>query len=430
MCMTAMCVSWWSSYNRLVMKRAVKYLEIQLKRVLRSFPAVFLITLILVGAMLLVARGVLEESLSDEKQTMIEIGIVGDIEDSYLGIGILALQQLDTSRFAINFHMLEEKEARQALLSGELTAYLVVPDGFVDSVVRGENYSLKYYTSNGQMGLGTMLMNELTVIVSDLITQSQSGIYGMQSICLEYGYQEVCWTATNDLNLQYIDLILDRMQFFEVEILGISNNLSTQGYYICGFTVLFFMIFGIHGGPIFVRKDVSLSKILATNGVNAFCQVVIEFVAYLLLTLTCVLGVVAFLGVACEKIEVSVQEWRTVDFERVFSFGVSLVPVLVMLTAMALFCHELTDNIVSGMLLQFLAVLGMGYVSGCFYPASFFPEAVLLLGKLLPSGVAIQYASQSMLEEMSAGVVLGTVAYTVVFVGAAGVLRQRKFVKN
>lgn len=405
-------------------------MEIQLKRVLRFFPAVFLVTLLLVGAVVLVAKGVLSEVASSDKQAMVEIGVCGDIQDSYLGIGIVALQQLDSSRFAMNFHMLEEDEAREALLAGELTAYLVVPDGFVDSVVRGENYSIKYYAANGQAGVGTMLMHELAMIISELITQSQSGIYGMQSICNEYGYYDVYWTATNDINLQYINLLLDRPRLFDVEILGVSNNLSMVGYYICGFSVLFIMIFGMNGCPIFVRKDMALAKILTSNGIGAILQVVIEWVAYLILVLVCMLSVFALLGGACEFIDVSVPEWRSVDFERVFSFGVSLLPVMLMLTTMALFMHELADNIVTGMLLQFLATLGMGYVSGCFYPSSFFPEGVQMLGRILPSGVAIRYASGSMLDSLGIGVVLAIFLYTMLFLVATWLLRRGRLAKN
>ncbi len=405
-------------------------MEIQIKRVLHSLPAVFLVTLVLVGAVILVAKGMLAEMQSDEKQTMVEVGICGDIEDSYLGIGIVALQQLDSSRFAINFHMLEEEEAREALVAGELTAYLVVPDGFVDSVVRGENYSIKYYAANGQAGIGTMLMHELAMIISELIIKSQSGIYGMQSVCREYGYDNIYWAATNEINMQYINLLLDRPQFFDVEILGVSDNLSTTAYYICGFTILFFMIFGINGCPIFIRKDMSLAKILVANGVKSIYQVVIEWVAYLLMILGAMLGVFVILGVACENMNIRVAEWRSVDFERVFSFGLMLIPVMLMFTAMSLFMHELADNIVSGMLLQFLTVLAMGYVSGCFYPRDFFPQGIQVLGKLLPSGVALQYASECVYEEWNGLTLVSVIGYIIIFLGLTWLLRHRKLINN
>lgn len=389
-------------------------------------PAVFWVTLVLVASIALIAKGLLTEKLSDGQRQKVEVGICGDLEDSYLGIGVLALQQLDSSRFAINFHTLEEEEAREMLVAGELTAYLVIPEGFVDSVVSGENFSVRYYTANSQMGLGTLLMNELANIISELITKSQSAIYGMQNLCDDYGKDAIYWDVTEDLNLKYIDIILARQSFFEVEILGVSNDLSLQGYYICGFAVLFFMIFGINGCPIFVRKDVSLARLMSANGVNSFYQILVELLAYLILVTVCMLGVFVTLAGVCRVTDFAVPEWRNIDFATVFGFGAALLPAAYLLTTMAQLGHELSENIVSGMLIQFLVTLSMGYVSGCFYPASFFPEGIQVLGRILPSGVAMNYASQCMRDEVSALTILAMIFYMALFVVLTWLLRQRK----
>jgi len=303
---------------------------------------------------------------------------------------------------------------------------LVIPEGFVDSVVSGENFSIPYYTVNSQMGLGTMLMNELANIISELITKSQSAIYGMQNLCNAYERYDIYWDATNELNLEYIDIILSRQLLFEVETLGVSNDLSLQGYYICGFAVLFFMIFGINGCPIFVRKDMSMARLMSVNGVNSFYQILVEFIAYLCMVIVCVISVFAVLAGVCQVADFSIPEWRSVDFATVFGFGVALLPVIIMLTAMAQLGHELSGNIVSGMLIQFLVTLSMGYICGCFYPASFFPEGIQFIGRLLPPGVAMKYASGCMLDEVSAIAVVGMIIYTALFVVLTWRIRQRK----
>lgn len=389
-------------------------------------PAVFLVTIVLATSVAVIAKGLLAEELSDDNRKKVEVGICGDLTDSYLGIGVVAVQQLDSSRFAINFHTLEEEKAREMLLKGELTSYLVIPEGFVDSVVSGENFSVRYYTSNSQMGLGTMLMNELANVISELITKSQSAIYGMQNLCEDYERYDIYWDATNELNLEYIDIILSRQLLFEVEILGVSNDLSLQGYYICGFAVLFFMMFGINGCPIFVRKDMSLARLMSANGVGSLFQVLVELLTYLILVSVCMLSVFAVLAGVCQFAEVQVPEWRNVDFATVFGFGVALIPAVFMLTAMAQLGHELSGNIVSGMLIQFLLTLSMGYVCGCFYPASFFPEGIQLLGKLLPAGVAMKYAAGCMLDEVNVLSVMGIFFYMALFVVLTWILRQRK----
>lgn len=412
------------------MKRAERYLIIQTKRVLRCFPAVFLMTLILLAAVGLVGKGVIQEKLSDDKKSMVKIGVVGDVTDSYLGIGVMALQHLDSSRFSIDIQMMEEETAKKALKTGDLSAYLVIPAGFVDSVVSGENFKITYYTKNSQMGIGTMLMNELSAIISDFITKSQNAIYGMQSLCREYGYDDIYWDATNELNLKYIDMILARTDFFDVEVLGVANQLSMVGYYISGLTVFFLMIWGVNGCPLFIRRDLSLAKMLKTNGMGPFPQIICEYIAYLLLMTVSLVVIFALLGGVCEITEFSVPEWGRAELSKVMAFGVSLIPVACMLTAMALCLHELTENLISGMLLQFLVSVSMGYVSGCFYPNTFFPVVIQKIGQFLPSGVAIEYASQSLRGEIGVGICLALAGYMILFVAAVYLLRFRKLEKN
>ena len=70
-------------------------------------------------------------------------------------------------------------------------------------------------------------------------------------------------------------------------------------------------------------------------------------------------------------------------------FGI--IPVIVALAAVQFFLYELTRGVISAVLWQFItAVLGC-YVAGCFYPSTFFPEAVQYLAKYLPQGAVLRY---------------------------------------
>ncbi len=389
-------------------------------------PAVFLVTLILVASLAFIAKGLIAGKLDDEARQKVELAICGDMEGSYLGIGVMALQHMDSSRFAVNFHTMEVEQAREAMANGEIMAYLELPDDFVDSVVSGENLKVKFVFNNSQMGIGTMLMSELADVISGFIIQSQNAIYGMQEFCDEYEYYDVYWDATDELNLKYIDIILSRQDFFEIEELGLSNSLSMQAYYICGFIVLFFLIFGMNGCAMYIRRDMSLSRMMSVGGVGAVPQVIVEFLSYMVLVIINIVGMFCVLGGICEFMEFTIPEWESIDFAKVITFGISLLPAAIMISAMAFMCYELSGNVVSGMLLQFLVALSLSYVSGCFYPSSFFPESVQLIGKILPSGVATAYASMRVRGETDGWMFVGMVVYTVVFVGIAVLLRKRK----
>ena len=411
-------------------RKIARYLGLQIKRVLRYFPAVFCITLILAVMLGLVGLNMISQEESDEQKKMLEIAVVGNTTDSYLGIGIYALKQLDSSRFAIEIHELSEEEARKGLVDGWLTAYVVIPDNFIDSIVRGENLSVDYYTRNGQAGLGVMLMQEFTDIVSAMIVDSQNAIYGMQSFCRAYSLNDQLWTATDELNIQCIEVILSRTQAYELEILGVSNQLSLFGYYICGLTVLFFLIWGVNGCPLFVRRDMSMANLLSVDERGPVIQVICEFLAYFLLMAASLLGIAALIGAGSEMIELSTPEWGEVNFRVIMSFAGKLLPMTAMLTALALMGHELVSNIISGMLLQFLGAIVLGYVSGCFYPSSFFPAGIQKLGALLPSGVAMQYASGCMRSQVSVLNVLFLLGYLILFLAVTVLLRYKKIIQR
>lgn len=411
-------------------KKPLQYLRLQIKRVVRAIPSVFVLTLLLLLVVAAFGAAVLSDQASDEKMIKVETGIVGDASESYLGIGIMALQQLDSVRFSVNMKEYEKEEAVAALAAGEISAFCEIPDGFVESVVSGENMQVTCYTSNGQLGLSTMLIKEVLSSVSEMIIQSQNAIYSLQDICLEYGLEDLLWPATEEINIRYINLIINRDQVYEMEILGIADQLSMVAYYICGLIVLFFLIWGVNGCPLFVRRDMSLAKLLSANGRGVISQVLCEYVAYLLLMVISFLGIAVLLGGACEFQELSFDEWSTIDFGVVMSFAIRLLPVAAMLTAMAMLGHELVSNIISGMLLQFLLAIVMGYLSGCFYPSSFLPEVIQLLGRILPSGVAMAYASSCIRDVLQVGNVLAVSGYLVVFIAGTALLRHRKLARN
>lgn len=396
---------------------------------LSKLPIVFCVTLALFAGIGLVAKGAAEKVLSDEKKQIVEVGVVGDLSD-YMGIGILALQKLDSSRFTVHLNVMEEEEARRCLQEGELKAYFEVPEGFVESVMMGENRKVKYYTGNGQPGLGTLLLNEFSSVMSELLTKSQNAVYGMQSLCQVYGRQDFFWQATEELNILLIEKVLTRQDIFEVETIGVSDELSLVEYYICGFTVLFFLLFGMNGCFLFIREDASLEKLLAAKGMGASCQILSEWIAYCILMIVTMLGVFALLGGVVSVLDLQPLGLEWLDAQMVLSYGISMIPVMLMLTAMALLGHELAEHMVSGILLQFLLTISMGYISGCFYPNTFFPQSVQKLGKLLPSGVGMRYAAQILKDETDAFACAWLIGYLLFFLGMLLFVRKRKLLRN
>lgn len=402
------------------------YLLAQMKRVKKALPAVLIMTLLLTGCIALISKVMLIADSSSEKKQKVQIGLVGDISGSYLGFGISALQHLDSSRFAIKFIEMEEEEARDRLNHGTLSAFVIVPEGFVEAAVRGENMPLTYVSTSGSLGLGSMIMNELVNTISSLLTESQNAIYGMQNYLVNNGMSDIYWQATDELYLRFLDFILGRTTVYELELTGLSGNLSMIGYYLCGFTVLFLLLWGIAGSPLYIKKDHALPALLSSKGQNTLSQMAGEFVAYFVLMATSFLLVIVLVAVAMGLTGFTLPEWEREGIGILFGFYVKMLPVAAVICAMQLLLFELTSDMVSGILLQFLCALSLGYLSGCFYPISFFPESIQMVQPLLPTGVAVNYGGNLLMEESTAIEMMLLLGYLLLFLVLATAVRKRK----
>lgn len=420
MSMTEIFVVWQVFYK---MERAWIYLELQVKRIGKVFPAMMMTTLLLTGGMWLFVHMLMDMESSDEQKKKVQVGIVGDVEDNYLGMGIYALQTMDNSRFVIDFHNMTEEEARRDLEAGKLSVYVRIPDGFLESVLRGENKPITYVTAAGASGLGSVLMEELTETISGLLCESQSAIYGMQSLMTEHGLDEQLGTMTDNLNLQYIQFIFNRDRLYELEILGTPGGLSIEGYYLCAIIVLFLMLWGINGSILFGKRDMELSRILAAGNVRAAGQTTGEFAAYMIFMSIGFFTAAGILAVAGRMASLSVGEWKLAGYGDVFLFLLETLPVICMFSAMQLFLYELVSGTVNGVLLQFVCAVCIGYLSGCFYPIWFFPESVQKIAGILPGGVGVSYLGSCLQGQLSAGEMLKPLIFAAMFWGMTTLLR-------
>ncbi len=350
------------------------YVVAQFKRASKLFPAALAGTVILMLCLGALAFGFLQADAGQDRKQMVKIGMVGNMEDSYLGFGIRALQSLDSSRFAIEFRQEDSEEtARRALKRGEISAYVLIPNGFMESWVRGDNVPVTYVTSPDATGIGSMVMEELVEVISVLVTESQHAIYSAQRIWSSEGRQDWYGEAEERFYLRVLDLVLGRKGIYRLELTGVSNGLSITEYYACGAAILFLLFFGVAASPCLASCDVAVYRLLRVKGLSAWKQFLAEYISYTVLLWGCYLVMALFLSHT---------------FGRIFC----MLPVVMLVAAMQLCVCEWIPGPVVGAPVQFLGAAGLGYLSGCFYPVTFFPEKVQMAVPFLPAGAAMRYA--------------------------------------
>lgn len=380
------------------MKRIGTYFCLQFKRALKSLPIVLGVSAVLFLALGIIISGILTKDAQSEDKQKFRVGIVGDTSESYLGLGIAAIETLDSSRFTIDFLELNEDEAKLMLEAGDLSAYVVIPDGFIDDAVHGDVGKITYVTGPGSVGLTTIFKNEIADFISQVLIHSQKGVYATGGAMRDEGIDGRS-EAMDKIAIEYFSFILNRSKLYSTEILGISDSLSFGGYMMCGILIFFLFMWGISCCFLFVRRNISLSVILKAKDSGALIQIIGEYLAYLALMIITLLGIILALIPFSSQLSGFIPELEGAKTTWILSFSLKLIPCAMLISAVQFLIYETISGIVAGVLAQFISTIALSYVGGCLYPISFFPETVIKLSEFLPSGIARSYLSSALLGQ-------------------------------
>ena len=400
------------------------YFSLQFKRVMKVFPFVLIVTVVLFAALAVMLSGLMSSFNNSEKNAVFKVGITGDTDNEMLQMAIVAFQSFDESRFSVEFIEMEQTAADEALQTGGISAYLELPEDFVEKAMRGEMEPMYYVTSVGSNNIVNMFKNEITALVTDVVVSSQQGSFGLQEALdvneVEGNHGE--WI--NALAIEYVNLVLKRTEAITVDELGISEGMRTGEYYLCGMTLLFLMLLGLPFVVVYARQDRSLNVLLLSRGVSGMRQLLDEWLSHFL-SLLC-LAAVVFVPVLAFSATADSATLQMLSASDWLAYMLFFIPVLVMVSAFNLFIFEIGGNVVSSALLHFFSVLCMCYVSGCFYPVYTFPRAVQAVERFLPTGVARETLAVALSEGATLKPLIGVAVYAVLFFAVAWLVRMYK----
>ena len=397
-----------------------KYFYLQLKRLWRIFPLLLgglLISLACVGVL---AAGMWKNSQSDEDKQRFAIAITGDTQGDYVQMGMMALQAFDDTRFAMEIVEMSEEDARVCLMRGSISAYVVLPENFIERALRGDMDTVTYVTHAGKEDVVTMFKDELTKLITDMVVYTQKGVYAVAEIVEDNEIPGSVGWHMDTMSLSYIDLILSRSQICVVEELGVATGLDTVSYYICSLVVFLLLFIGVAFVTVGVRKDKSLSRLLASRGFSEGKQVFYEFAAQFTVLFT--LGAVLTVIVSAVGPRIS----QAANFPGFGQLLLRTVPVAAMAAAGNMLIFEMTGNVIGAAVWHFFLSVGQCYVAGCFYPVYALPEPLQKAAAWMPAGMAREFLSGSFLLESQGLQLAGILLVGSAFFGITVVLRRGK----
>ena len=351
----------------------VRYILLVCKRLTRYLPGALLAMAVLLCGLGAVFSMLTQSYAQSDGNQKIQVAMVGTAEDTFVQMGLTALQTFDSTKLSMEIVEMEEKEARAALEKGTIGAYIVVPENFVDEAMNGRVLPLQFVSTVGSASTVSLFKEELTDVISVLVLESQRGVYGMQGAMKaeEIGGRG---DRMNDLALRYVEYVLLRDRTYRLEELGISDALGLSRYLLCGLSVLFLFLACLPFAPLMIRADLSLARVLAARGRSALSQTLCDLGIY---TLCLCVGAWAITAVASALMEgLSLPA---------FSY---LLPAVLLTACFSFMLYAFSGDLIGGVLLQFFSALALCFISGCMYPVYFFPTSVQQLAQWLPTGAA------------------------------------------
>ncbi len=392
-----------------------KYAILQLKRLGR---VLFWIVPAMAALMLCLGLGgkaILEGQSSDKDRQAFPIGLVGMPEDGLLRLGLSAIESLDGLGFAVDFIELSPQEAPQALETGRVSAYVVIPEGFMSAAYRGEIMTVEYVTTPQAAGIHTLFEKEVTAIIGQVLLQSEKASFGSYDALAPVVGEQRAGEVLDQLSQDLARFIFLRSRTGNIRLLGFESAPSFAVYLGCGLSVTLALMIALSFAPVCVQQELEVNILLQARGRSGIFQGIVDyFVVFIGETV-----VIALLLLVAKLLAPGVRlRWLA-----------PVLPVCALAAALAFFCFSLTRQLLGGVLVYFFTAVCLALVCGCMYPVWFFPVSVQRMAALLPVGLAREYLTAG-IAGMETHALWGLLAYTALFIVLGIVLRAGRIRRN
>ena len=358
-------------------------------------------------------------AIQSRGEKRIGVGVVGNIENKYMKLGVEMLNNMDASRFSVKFESLDEEKAKKALREGRIAGYFKIDKDFIEGLENGENRPVIYASSSG--GLMNELSKEVASVFSVLIVNSERVIYAVDEYLSEHKNVYDRETANTELNMSLLKNVFTRGKIYNIETKALTGEVSVKDNYICAMIIILTALSGVGLGSLLSGKKDTLQEVLKSRGLSYISSIICE-----LITVTLYILILIIFGFGIFLLAINFLQDESFISPDYFEFFCNIFAVSIMFASMHLFIYELIYQRVTAVLMEIILGISLCYIGGCIYPLSFFPDIIQKISVFLPSTAGKNILISGLgyrLDLFSLAVVF---LYTVLFMGGVYVLRCKK----
>lgn len=405
------------------MRRLKIYFQLECKKFFRALPGILGGTL-LIGLILGGLIFVCEKTLTKNQESKtLQIGIAAQENEPYVDWLISTIENMDSLSFTCRFQKLPEQKANEELRSGKLDAVFVIPENYIASLISGKQNPLKIRFGERDSSISGFLIRQIGEAASDLMIHTQAGIYAMKDFYHKTGLANAAEDEL-DLNLKYLDVIMNRQKLLTVEETGQDQVLSGPAYYTVAGFVLILLFWGLTCSGILHPEPFSVREKLCGTGIGPIRQTLLRYIAFTLsfsviyafFALLFCIGITAFHIHIPGLVPDNITEWLWCLCQ--------ILPAAWPACALIFFIYEVITNKIVSTLFLFVLVFLLGYLSGCFYPLYYLPQAVQNIAAILPLRAMFLYIGGCLSDAWSLTAFLGIIVHTVLLLGLSAIAKD------
>ncbi len=352
-----------------------------LRRAVRILPATLLYTLLFLLVSLVVIKNGESLFFDPNRYTKVPVGLFMPLNSDQDKSGLKLVEDMQSFREALEIHQFDtEEEGRKALEAAEITALIMIPEGFVGNVSVGNNQPIRIIFQENNT-LEEHIINDLLLSSANMLGTAQAAKFAVQSLNEVFGAsisdKDAAFMLADNLDSYNLAYVLARESLFVTKsfdsLSGLSLKEKLAGSY--GLLVLSFLCFiltAFYQGkkPAYVIRQ-------KCSGVSRFGIGISEWISTVVLLYAAFLLI--FLGFTIAKLSPKLTALITI------------FPVLMVLGLFILLLSYAVRNPVYSNLVILVAIVLLMYIAGGLIPEDFLPKFLQDIARWNPVSVMIRF---------------------------------------
>lgn len=355
------------------MSAPLVYLRLELKRACKRLPHIYagaIVLLLLVGTIALLAGKML---YGEQAVGRVTVGVALPEGDGVAKKAVSMLSTLESVKSICDFEYMGAEEALDRLKKGSLYGVMEVPEGFVQDIMSGVNTPVRIILPEG-FSLESRIFKELTDAGSSILGASQAGIYAGGELCVLHGLVSSIPQMEEELNRIYMSYSLPRSDYFRNVRVSATGDVDTFTFYAVSGAALFLLLCPIPASSYLTPFKETMRQKLVLLGVGPGTAAAGRILGLGFLI------VMASMPVLAVSVAVGRITWNLAAM--ILFLGVCLAAAS-FVTAV----YQIAGTGMGGIMLLFLGVTAMHFLSGGFLPLVFLPGSFQAVAPYLPSAI-------------------------------------------